>query len=79
MKTTISIPYVLFAAAERLARRLGVSRSQLYRSALAAYLERHHEDEVTARLDRVYGSASPVPVDPGLDRLMHASLPREDW
>ncbi|MFO7609940.1 MAG: ribbon-helix-helix protein, CopG family [Candidatus Krumholzibacteriia bacterium] len=79
MKTAISIPDDLFAAAESLARRLGVSRSRLYRTALAAYLERHDEDEITARLDQVHGAAGPVPVDALLDRLQHASLPREDW
>ncbi|MBE0566895.1 MAG: ribbon-helix-helix protein, CopG family [Krumholzibacteria bacterium] len=79
MKTAISIADDLFAAADRLARRLGVSRSQLYRTALAAYLERHDEDEITARLDEVHGRTEPVTLGPALDRLQRASLPREDW
>ena len=79
MKTAISIPDDLFAAAERLAQRLGMSRSQLYRTALTAYLERHDEDEITARLDQVHGGAEPVTLDSALDRLQRASLPREDW
>lgn len=79
MKTAISIPDDLFAAADRLARRLGMSRSQLYRTALAAYLEHHDEDEITARLDQVHGRAEPVTLDPVLERLQRASLPLEDW
>ena len=37
MKTAISLPDELFAAAEKLAERLGVSRSQLYATALAEH------------------------------------------
>lgn len=79
MKTAISIPDDLFAAADRLARRLGMSRSELYRTALAAYLARHDEQEVTARLDQVHGGEAPITLDPVLDRLQRAGLPREDW
>ena len=79
MKTAISIPDNLFAAADRLARRLGMSRSQLYQTALAAYLAQRGDDDVTARLDEVHGCGEPVTVDPVLDTLQRASLPREPW
>ncbi len=49
------------------------------RTALAAFLARHDEDEVTTRLDEIHGRAEPATVDPVLDRLQHASLPREPW
>jgi metal-responsive CopG/Arc/MetJ family transcriptional regulator len=39
MKTAISIPDLLFDEAEKLAQRLGMSRSELYAKALAAYIE----------------------------------------
>ena len=39
MKTAISIPDPLFGAAERLAKHLGISRSQLYQRALQAFLQ----------------------------------------
>lgn len=38
MKTAISVPDGLFERADRLAHRLGKSRSQVYREALAEYL-----------------------------------------
>ena len=52
MKTAISLPDALFKEAERFARRLKKSRSQLYVAALAEYLARHLPDAVTEAMDR---------------------------
>jgi hypothetical protein len=79
MKTAISLPDNLFKAAERLAGRLRLSRSELYQRALAEYLARHDEAIVTEQLDRVYGPAPGGGLDPVLDRLQWASLAREEW
>jgi metal-responsive CopG/Arc/MetJ family transcriptional regulator len=56
MKTAISVPTPVFQRADRLARRLKKSRSQLYSEAIAEYVERHDPDAVTAALDSVYSS-----------------------
>jgi metal-responsive CopG/Arc/MetJ family transcriptional regulator len=56
MKTAVSIPDDVFTDAERLAKTLKCSRSQLYSSALREYVARHAPDEITAALDRVYGA-----------------------
>lgn len=53
MKTAISIPDDVFADAERLARELNQSRSQLYSRAVREYVARHSADSVTAALDAV--------------------------
>jgi predicted transcriptional regulator len=53
MRTAVSIPDQLFAQAEALAHRLGKSRSQIYREALAEYLLRRDQHVVTAALDDV--------------------------
>ena len=53
MKTAISLPDEVFAGAETLAKRLKVTRSQLYAKALGEYLSRHQPDTVTEALDRV--------------------------
>ena len=53
MKTAISVPNEVFERAERLAKRLRVSRSELYSRALREYLGRHSPDEVTEALDAV--------------------------
>ena len=80
MKTAISIPNPVFQAAERLAKRLGVSRSRLYTKAITAYLERHREEETTAALNEVHGGRaeeSQLPED--LRRLQGASILRDRW
>lgn len=53
MKTAISLPDDVFLAADRLARRTGRSRSQLYAAALREFIAQHDEDEVTASLNAV--------------------------
>jgi len=58
MKTAISIPDDVFADAERLARVLKKSRSQLYSHAVREYLARHSADRVTETLDLVCGEAA---------------------
>jgi len=54
VKTAISIPTPLFQAAEKRARKLGMSRSQLYAQALERLLDQDPDDEVTRALDAVY-------------------------
>jgi len=80
MKTAISIPDPIFEAAERLARRLGVSRSEVYAKAVSAYLERFQEEGVTAALNQVYG-ANPEESRVAEDvlALQEASVPPERW
>ena len=51
VRTTVSIPDPVFADAERLAKRLKKSRSRLYADAIAEYVLRHAQDEVTRALD----------------------------
>lgn len=79
MKTAISLPDDLFRTAERVARSLGLSRSQLYQKALAAFLERYNDEAITDTLNKVYTSRKKMGLDPVLDQLQRASLPREDW
>ncbi len=54
MKTAISIPTPLFQAAEKRARKLGMSRSQLYAQALEKLLDQDPDDDVTRALEAVY-------------------------
>jgi predicted transcriptional regulator len=57
MKTAISIPDDVFAEADRLARKLNQSRSQLYARAVREYVARHSADDVTSALDVLFGEA----------------------
>ncbi|HLG06421.1 MAG TPA: hypothetical protein VI383_09760 [Gemmatimonadales bacterium] len=78
MKTAVSVPDPVFAAGDALARRLGISRSQLYATALAEYVAKFQASKVTERLDAVYaGTASRL--DPKLARAQRRALKRADW
>jgi metal-responsive CopG/Arc/MetJ family transcriptional regulator len=78
MKTAVSVPDPVFQAGERFAQRRGISRSHLYAKALLEYLQRHDEDEITRRLDKVYAEESSEP-DPLITRIAAQSLPKESW
>ena len=54
MKTAISIPDNVYQSAEKLASRLGESRSQLYTKALSSYVEKHQDANVTNKLNEIY-------------------------
>ena len=54
MKTVIVVPNDLFARAEDLARRVGVTRSEIYVRALRDYVLRHETEDVRAAFDAVY-------------------------
>lgn len=78
MKTAISVPDRIFEAAERVAKRLHISRSELYARAVARFVEEHRGDMVTDTLDRIYADVDST-LDPALARLQAVSLPREEW
>ena len=80
MKTAISIPDSLFKAAEQLAERLGVSRSELFQIAMAKLLADHEGGATTEALNKVYGQDPSLSVlDPVLNQLQLASLDEDDW
>ena len=80
MKMAISIPDDLFAAVERLARDLGLSRSALYRIAVQDFLERHRQQAATEALNAVYGDdPESSQLDPVLAAMQFASLGTDEW
>lgn len=78
MKTAVSLPDDLFQQAEAAARQLGVSRSEFYAKALAAFLHAQSRSNVTARLNAVY-SEVPSELDTSMMAAQLKSIPREDW
>ena len=80
MKTAISIPDRIFEDAERLAKRRGWSRSELYAHAVADFVKAERFLGVRERLDAVYGKDSEdSALDPFLEHIQSQSLPREKW
>jgi len=78
MKTAVSVPEVVFRRAERLARRLKKSRSQLYSEALADYVARHDPAAITAALDDLYTSENSRP-DRLVDEAARRVLRSTEW
>jgi hypothetical protein len=77
MKVAISVPDPIFSAAERLASRMHVSRSQLYARALEEYLAKRQDSLITDQLNAVHGE--PARIDPALAAAQIKSLGDETW
>jgi len=78
VKIAISIPDPLFEAAEQLARRRHVSRSQLYAHALERLLAQQDAAEITAQLNAVYAE-NDSSLDPGLAAAQSRALDEDSW
>ena len=78
MKTAISIPDKVFDSADRLARELNISRSQLYAKAVEEFVAEQTRTGVREKLDQVYAAESSA-MDPALARAQAAAITREDW
>jgi len=78
MKTAISIPDPIFQAAEGLAHRLGMSRSQLYAKAVAEYMDAHKNQNVTEILNELYQN-EPSSLDKEIHSMQSQSFPKEEW
>lgn len=78
MKTAISIPDEIFQAAETLAQRLDLSRSELYSKAVSEYMRNHRHENVTAELNRIYEQECSE-LDEELTAMQLRSIPKEDW
>ena len=78
MKTAISLPDAIFRDAERLARRLKKTRSELYREAVAEYLARHDPEAITEALDRLAAEVDTRP-DQFTTTAARRVLGRSEW
>ena len=83
VKVTISIPDPIFAKAEALAKRLKLSRSRLYARAVADYVDRHTDDEITEHANaEADAMAAALPEDDNADFRRAASrtvLQQTEW
>jgi metal-responsive CopG/Arc/MetJ family transcriptional regulator len=78
MKTAISIPDDVFESADELAKRLGISRSELYATAVAEYLAKFRSEDITARLNEVYATEqSELPAE--LRSAQARSIGKSGW
>jgi metal-responsive CopG/Arc/MetJ family transcriptional regulator len=73
MKAAVSIPDPVFEAADKLARRMGMSRSRLYSVALQRFVQDHDDEAITAKLNEVYATESSA-LDPILQSIQSRSV-----
>ncbi len=78
MKTAISIPEDVFVSADNLAKRLSMSRSELYTRAVRQYVAECRHTGVREKLDQVYASENAC-VDPAVLNAQAISIPEEEW
>jgi metal-responsive CopG/Arc/MetJ family transcriptional regulator len=78
MKVALSIPDELFESAEAISKRLGISRSRLYATALAEYVAKHRTRKTTERLDAVYATEDSR-LEPGTRRVQKRSISSDSW
>ena len=78
MKTAISLPDDVFESADGLAEQMGISRSQLYATAVAEYVAKYRTRDLTAKLNEVY-SEEPGGVVGELMTAQTKSLGSSEW
>ena len=78
MKTAISIPDPIFQAAENMAHHLGVSRSELFATAISEYMKRHKYRNVTESLNEVY-KGTDSKLDEKLALMQWKSVQEDKW
>ncbi len=78
MKTAISIPDEVFEAADKLAGRLGMSRSELYREAVSDFIRRRQRNNVTEKLNEIYDK-EPSDLDSIARAIQYGSLDKGNW
>jgi len=78
MKTDISIPNPIHHAAEKLAKELGISLSELYTAALTTYVFEHEKKSVTEKLNDVYENEDST-IEPELVKMQVAIVGNEQW
>ena len=78
MKVAISLPDPVFSAAEKLAHRFRVSRSQLYAQAIEEYLGKRQDSLITERLNALYATGQEL-VDPAVTAAQLGAIGHEAW
>ena len=78
MKTAISIPDDIFQAAEQMAQRKKISRSELFTDAVQEYMRNHGEEDVTERINEAMEKIGSN-VDPAWQEHANRMLRKVEW
>ncbi len=78
MKTAVSVPDAVFRSAERMAKRLGISRSELYSTAVREFIDRRDGAALTAKLNAACAELD-TSMDPAVLRAQARAIGPEEW
>jgi metal-responsive CopG/Arc/MetJ family transcriptional regulator len=78
MKTSVSIPEPIVRQAESVAKKLGLSRSELFVKAVEQFVAAHQNQSITEKLNAIYAEDDST-LDPELHAMQIASLKPEKW
>jgi metal-responsive CopG/Arc/MetJ family transcriptional regulator len=78
MKTAIYMPDDIFSTAEKIARRLKISRSELYTRAIKEYIAELEFESTTEKLNTIYAQEDSK-LDDGWRQLQKRELQGERW
>ena len=78
MKTAVSVPDPIFRAADKLAHRLGMSRSKLFSTAVQRFMQQYDDDAITAMLNKYYEEKTSA-LDPALQSIQSRSVRKDEW
>lgn len=82
MKTAVSIPDHVFEKGEKAARRLKMSRSELYAKALEAYVDAHTPDAITESWNAMLAEMTPEELQGDLELVRagaRQTMKRDPW
>ena len=68
MKTAISIPDPLYKEADEAAKKLNISRSELYQKALEKFVKEFNEEHLVRELNQTYG-VQKAKLDPAIEEM----------
>ncbi len=78
MKTAISVPDPVFKKADKLAKKLRMSRSQLYSRAVEEFVARNLDDAISASYDRLAAEVD-TSLPPDMAENARRMLKRVEW
>ena len=78
MKTAISVPNDVFELSERLAKKLKVSRSQIFAMGVKKLGEEYDEEDIIARINAVCEEVD-TSLDPFWKEMQSRTLPKDKW
>lgn len=78
MKTAISVPDDVFELSEKLAKKLKVSRSQVYAMGIRKLAEENDREAMIAKINEICEKVD-TSLDPVLMQMQILSLPKDEW